>query len=130
MVRLLFIGERRSPTAIRLNVTWSDGRLCAKTLHDALRAAGISPAACEYGNVFEDDGSDNALDLIRAYVHARHGGLVVALGATAARVLARRRIPHLALTHPAARGAIRKTERYRAHVADTLSEVLTWDVTS
>lgn len=122
-MRLLFIGERRSPTAIRLGVTWADGRLCAKNLHEALVAIGINPGACEFGNAWEDDGSENLLDLIRARVHANHGGQVVALGLKAARVLARIGIPHMVLTHPAARGSIRKQERYQAHVAETLQGV-------
>lgn len=116
----LFIGERRSATAQRMGVTWADGRLCAKNLHEALRAIGIDPATCEYGNAFDDDGNRNLLDLVRARVHASHGGLVVALGLKAARELAHLGVPHRILTHPAARGAIRKRERYHAHVADIL----------
>jgi hypothetical protein len=123
-MRLLFIGERRSATAQRMGVTWADGRLCAKNLHEALAAAGIDPVRCEYGNVFEDDGSSNLLDLVRARVHANHGGLVVALGVQAARELARIGIPHRTLTHPAARGAIRKRERYQEHVASVLVGVM------
>jgi hypothetical protein len=114
--RYLFIGEKRSATAIRLGVTWVDGRLCAKNLHAALRLLEIDPSACEYGNAFEDDGSSHLLDLVRARVHANHGGQVVALGQKAARELSRIGIPHRTLIHPAARGAIRRTERYQAHV--------------
>lgn len=123
--RLLFIGERRSPTAIRMGVTWLDGRLCAKNLHEALVAAGIDLSLCEFGNAFEDDGASNLLDLIRARVHANGGGIVIALGQKAARELARIGIPHRTLTHPAARGSIRKKERYQEHVAATL-----WGVVS
>lgn len=116
----LFIGERRSPTAIRMGVTWVDGRLCAKNLHEALEAAGIDPAQHEFGNAYEDDGNSNLPDLVRARVHANHGGVVVALGQKAARELARIGIPHRILIHPAARGSIRKRERYQEHVAATL----------
>lgn len=119
-MRLLFIGERRSDTAIRMQVTWEDGRLCAKNLREALEAAGINPNRCEYGNAFEDDGASNLLDLVRARVHANHGGIVVALGQKAARELARIGIPHCTMTHPAARGAIRKRERYQEHVASVI----------
>lgn len=35
---LVFVGERRSPAAIRMGVRWPDGRLAAKQLFDALRA--------------------------------------------------------------------------------------------
>lgn len=116
-MRFLFIGERRSPTAVRMGVTWTDGRLCAKNLHEALRAIGVEPSEHEFGNAFEDDGSSNLLDLVRARVHANHGGTVVALGLKAARELARIGVPHRVLTHPAARGTIRKRERYQEHVA-------------
>lgn len=119
-MRYLFIGEKRSLTAIRMNVTWADGRLCAKNLQEALVAAGIDLTACEYGNAFEDDGASNLLDLVRARVHANHGGVVVALGQKASRELTRIGIPHLVLTDPAARGSIRKQARYHAHVAATL----------
>src|SRR6266568_3779791 len=33
---ILFVGERRSPRAMAMGVTWTHGRLSAKTLHEAL----------------------------------------------------------------------------------------------
>jgi hypothetical protein len=36
MKKYLFVGERRSPTAIRMNVTWVDKRLCAGHLSKAV----------------------------------------------------------------------------------------------
>jgi len=35
MKKYLFVGERRSPTAIRMNVTWVDKRLAAGHLYKA-----------------------------------------------------------------------------------------------
>ena len=38
--RFIFVGERRSRRAIQMGVRWEHGRLCARTLHAALRAIG------------------------------------------------------------------------------------------
>ena len=126
MTRYLFVGERRSPTAIARGWTWESGRLCADTLHRALRAAGIEPSTeCEFANLFRDDAPADwspdldALALVYRW-YVLHGGLVVALGRRVAAVLERNGIPHRVLTHPAARGAIRKSCRYREHVAEVL----------
>src|SRR5690349_20740459 len=51
---------------------------------------------------------------------AAAGYAVVALGRLVARTLTEDGIPHLALRHPAARGAGRARERYRAHVRSVL----------
>lgn len=123
----MFVGERRSPTAIRMGVTWTDGRLAAATLHDALRAAGVDPDGCRYLNLFRDDQPDDwtadlrAVTYLRNFVDRPEPYTVVALGKRVATELDRWRIPYLAMTHPAARGRIRKKERYRAHVAAVLS---------
>lgn len=124
-MRYLFLGERRSATAIAKGVTWTDGRLCANTLHRALRDAGVDPKACLFDNLFRDDApADWTPDLevlamaYRWYVLT--GAPVVALGKRVGAVLERNGIPHLKLTHPAARGRIRRFDRYRAHVRDTL----------
>ena len=117
-----FIGERRSSRAIRMGVTWEDGRLAAKTLHDALNAAGIDPSAQRYLNLYADTGPlvPNALSLAEAQALSAAGVQLVALGRLVQRELQRAGLPHRSLVHPAARGAIRKTERYRAHVAAVL----------
>src|ERR1051325_5119150 len=52
--KLLFVGEKRSPTAIRMRVSWRDGRLAAKPLFEALRQIGINPQDCLYYNVVDD----------------------------------------------------------------------------
>lgn len=117
---LLFIGERRSPTAMRMGVTWEDGRLCAKNLHQALRAIGIEPADCQFRNAFDDEGRAEPFTVHVARAHVERGGEVIALGLRASGVLARDGVPHRVLVHPAARGAIRKRERYEEHVRETL----------
>jgi hypothetical protein len=55
--RLLFVGERRSATAIRMGVTWGDGRVCAGTLHAALATVGIDardPERVWFMNLWRD----------------------------------------------------------------------------
>lgn len=125
----LFVGERRSSAAIRLGVRWEDGRLAARTLHAALRAAGFDPAAQAYANLFADP-SPGAVaapfviaGVIRAQLHAAAalGVPLVALGRRVEATLAQDGLPHQFLIHPAARGAIRRRDRYQAHVAAVLA---------
>lgn len=116
MEALLFVGERRSPAAVRMGVRWQDGRLAAKQLFDALRAAGFDPERCEFVNWWER-GSHQ-----RVGEHIRRGGLVVAMGRKVQRALKKTGVAHLGIVHPAARGAIRKKERYSEHIRDVLGE--------
>lgn len=121
---LLFVGERRSPTAIRMGVTWEDGRVCAKTLHEALDAVGIARDARLFLNAFTDDGRPDPHTVRMAQCHVTVGGVVVGLGERAQRQLTAAGVPHLKLIHPAARGRIRRTDAYRAHVAQILGGLL------
>lgn len=121
---VLFVGERRSPTAIRRGLTWEDGRLCAKTLHEALDALGISSELRLFVNAFTDEGAPDPHALRMAQIHVKAGGLVVGLGQKAQARLAAAEIPHIKLVHPAARGTIRRTETYRAHVAAVMAGVV------
>jgi hypothetical protein len=125
MTRYLFIGERRSRTAIRRGWTWESGRLAARTLFAALEAAGLDPAEQRYTNAWRDDGTLHeerlvGLECLAADIELGRPWTIVALGAKAAAVLTERGIQHRALTHPAARGAIRKREAYQAHVRAVL----------
>lgn len=120
MTHYLFVGEKRSPTAIRMGVTWRDEHVCAKTLHEALRACGLVPERQSYTNLWTDEGAlrEDWLSYLDALAQA--GCQIVGMGRRVQRELARHHIPHRALHHPAARGAIRRTERYQAHVAEIL----------
>lgn len=127
MEQLVFVGEKRSAKAVALGVTWHDGRLAARTLFNALRALGdAEPQRHHFVNLFLDCPSyqlrDHSLDLVREL--RAQGHTVVGLGRRVQRVLDQAGIEHLPLYHPAARGAIRKTERYQAHVADVLGAAL------
>lgn len=114
---MIFVGERRSPTARRKGWRWQDGRLAAKQLFDALRACGYDPARQEFVNAFEP----GAVEKIQRGLRDGHT-LVVGMGQLAQDWLTRSHIPHLSLVHPAARGAIRKKERYIEHVRLVLGE--------
>jgi hypothetical protein len=110
-VTILFVGERRSAKAKRMGVWWEDGRLAAKQLFDALVACGVDPGACRYTNWFERGGKRAVRE---------HAGPVVALGKKVQTALAARGLAHVAMVHPAARGRIRKKERYIEHVRSVL----------
>jgi hypothetical protein len=123
---LLFIGECRSITAQRKGWTWKDGRLAAKPLFEALAAMGVDPKAHKYMNLW----TDNATPLIAYHTpaiikrHQSDGYAIVALGKRVSGELTKRGIDHVALVHPAARGKIRKRERYHAHVKEKLAPVI------
>ena len=124
LARLVFAGERRSERARRLGATWLDGRLAGKTLHDALRACGVSPTDCVYLNVFHDDPADrqpcdNAIQALRSLAAA--GATVIGLGRLVQRALRRAGVAHVPLTHPAARGSVRARATYQQRVRETLA---------
>src|SRR5437870_4749868 len=66
-----------------MGVTWTHGRLSAKTLHEALRAIGLDPSEQLYINLYRDPPSPLEVDpeaLARLTEHSLHGGPVIALG--------------------------------------------------
>lgn len=124
----VFVGEKPSRRAFGSGASWQNGRLAAKTLHDALRACGIEPAEQQYINLFGDDPDAppvaNAISLRRIRQAEARGYQVVALGQKVTRELSKHSIIHLRLIHPAARGSIRKKSRYHAHVAAQLTPTI------
>lgn len=117
-MRLLIVGEERSERAKQLGLTWRDGGLAAKPLFEALRASGVDPTEVEFTNWFERGGPAAVRKALAA------GRPVVALGKKVQGALEARRIVHVALVHPAARGKIRKREVYIAHFRERLRGVL------
>lgn len=125
-VRFLFVGERPSHRAEQIGANWRNGKLAGKTLREALLALNLNPAAHHYLNLYpharslEDVVWEEATccEIVR---YAGRGYLIVGLGQIVSERLRANGIPHLSMIHPAARGAIRKTERYQAHVAMTLT---------
>jgi hypothetical protein len=126
---LLFVGECRSLTAQRQGWTWKDGRLAAKPLFEALAAMGVDASAQAFVNLWTDNATGLAPGERAAVIgwqkiaslrkHAETG-IVIALGQRVSAELARRGVDHVAIVHPAARGKIRKRERYHAHVREKL----------
>ena len=108
--------------AIQMGVRWEHGRLCARTLHAALRAIGLAPEEQGYVNLYFD-AEPPALDeavLARLRTLAEEGVEIVGLGRIVQRALERAGVDHRQLIHPAARGAIRARAAYQAHVATVL----------
>ncbi len=123
-LRLVFVGERRSRKAIKTGACWENGRLAAKTLHDALRAAGLDPETQTYLNLFSDDDpspSEAVVQTLRELVG--QGATVIGMGRVVQGALEGAAIPHVPMIHPAARGRIRARALYRAHVARVLGSL-------
>jgi hypothetical protein len=122
MCQFIFVGENRSPRAIQLGVTWYDGRLAAKTLYDGLHAIGLDPKGQTFVNLWTDRG-----ELDRQVLKFLTEGLeftswrVVGMGRKVCQELTRHYILHLEIIHPAARGKIRKTALYQAHLKEKLT---------
>lgn len=114
MKNFLFVGEERSPTAIRMGVTWKDRRLAAAHLSKATDALGMVWDNLTFKNIFEDDIEDIKL----------FNGIVVAMGRKVEKELKKYGIKYVYIHHPAARGKIRIVENYKAHVKEKLEYLL------
>lgn len=117
MKRFLFIGERRSKTAVERGWTWESGRLAAKSLFDGLRACGLNPLDHCYGNWFEWDLLERCNKLNQA---RRMNLIIVAMGKKVDRELTDLKVEHLSIYHPAARGIRRRKDFYAAHLKSIL----------
>ena len=115
MKKYLFVGERRSNLAIKMNVTWVDRRLAAAHLSKAVEALGINWDECAFLNVFEDDIQD-----IRSF-----DGVVVAMGRKVEKQLKMAEIRHEFIYHPATRGTVRNIENYKQHVRERIGHIVT-----
>jgi hypothetical protein len=114
MKKILFVGEERSATAIRMNVTWKDRRLAAAHLSKATDALGLDWNKLCFKNVFEDDIED-----IRSF-----DGIVVAMGRKVEKQLKKHKIEHEFIYHPATRGAVRNIEKYKNHVRERIGHII------
>lgn len=127
---MIFIGECRSPTAQQKGWVWSDGRLAAKPLFEALRAMGVDPTSQTFVNLWQDPPTRRPkswrpqLSTGIVYALRRYPEPKIALGGRVSRQLTKLGIKHVALVHPAARGSIRKRERYVAHVTERLAHLM------
>jgi hypothetical protein len=121
-VGFIFVGEKRSRTAIRRGYSWYDKRLCARTLAEALETCGVEPHHYTCINVFDDTGELDVHAVYKIREWSTQGWVIVGLGRTVQQVLTHACIPYRAMIHPAARGPVRRREVYQAHVAEVLKE--------
>tara|TARA_R100001086_G_C11637406_1_gene203503 strand:- start:84 stop:446 length:363 start_codon:yes stop_codon:yes gene_type:complete len=117
-MKILFVGENRSPSAIRMDVTWEDKRLAAKQLFDAFDALEVDHSEFKFTNVKEPEDFLTHLE-----VATEEEIPIVGMGRVVQQILNNMNIIHIPMIHPAARGSIRKKERYAEHVNGVLKEV-------
>jgi hypothetical protein len=86
---------------------------------------GVDPKAHEYMNLWGDPPrrriKTQLITTLAVMQTQASPEIVVALGKRVSDELTKRGIKHVALVHPAARGKIRKRERYHAHVREKLA---------
>lgn len=112
-----FVGEKKSPLAIERGWCLADGRLAAKQLFDALRDCGLDPAAQFYVNLFEVTATSGWRSVLALVADTT----LVAMGQRVHEALAHYDVPHVTIVHPAARGAIRRKDRYARHLKEALA---------
>jgi hypothetical protein len=112
--KYLFVGEKRSELAKKMNVTWVDRRLAAAHLSKAVENLGINWDECAFLNVFEDKIED-----ILSFK-----GVIIAMGRKVERELKKHQIEHEFIYHPATRGSVRNIERYKNHVKERIGHIV------
>lgn len=121
-----FVGENRSSRAKESGWTWDscaetgEWHLCAIYLFGALELIGIDVKKQIFVNVWDDDWNmlGDTISFLKTFE-----GTIVAMGRKVEKVLVSEGIPHKFIFHPAARGEIRKKERYVEHVREALTDV-------
>jgi len=114
MKKYLFVGEKRSELAKKMNVTWVDRRLAAAHLSKAVENLGIKWDECEFKNIFEDN-----IEEIQKFE-----GVIVGMGRKVERELKKLGIQHEFIYHPATRGAVRNIEKYKSHVKERIGHIV------
>jgi len=112
--KYLFVGEKRSDLAKKMNVTWVDKRLAAAHLSKAVEEIGIDWNECAFLNVFED----KIEDIIS------FNGIIIAMGRKVEKELKKDHIEHQFIYHPATRGSVRNIERYKNHVKERIGHII------
>jgi hypothetical protein len=126
--RYLFVGEKPSDKAKQIGATWESRQLAGRTLADALDALAVGEEARTFINLFGDTPDAPLANTKRVQLRAgrirarqREGFVIVGLGRNVQQMLEHHGIEHRKLTHPAARGKIRRRDRYAAHVREVLT---------
>ena len=123
-MNILFVGEKRSPRARKLGLTWKDGGLCAKHLFTAMERANLDINHCNFMNVFREILADNIVNKTAVREIKRFDGIVVAMGRKVERVLKNNDIEHEFVYHPATRGEVRNIDKYCNHFKNNLNHLL------
>ena len=123
-MRILFVGEKRSPTARKMGVTWKDGRLSGKHLLTAIERAKLDVEKCDFKNVFREILAENIVNKTAVSEIKRFNGIVVAMGRKVERVLKNNDIEHSFIYHPATRGEVRNIDKYCEHFRNNLNHLL------
>jgi len=115
----LFVGENRSPLAIKKGYTWDSvpevSAHHSTKLFRALTNIGLTRDQ-QFVNAWNDDGSVNEFDT--------NGKIVIAMGQKVQEELKRRGIPFIPIVHPAARGIWCKQEEYNKMISESLIPII------
>jgi beta-xylosidase len=115
----LFVGENRSPLAIKNGYTWDSvpevSAHHSTKLFRALTNIGLTRDQ-QFVNAWNDDGSVNEFDT--------NGKIVIAMGQKVQEELKRRGIPFIPIVHPAARGIWCKQEEYNKMISESLVPII------
>ena len=121
MTKYLFIGEKRSALARKMNVTWKDGRLAAKHLFTAIERTNIDVDNCNFKNIFREILEYNQVNKTAIREIKKFDGIVVAMGRKVEKVLVNNEIDHKFIYHPATRGVYRNIDKYCTHFKNQIS---------
>jgi len=124
MKKILFVGEKRSPRARKLGLTWKDGGLCAKHLFTAMERSNLDMGKCKFKNVFREILAEDIVNKTAVREIKKFDGIVVAMGRKVERVLKNNGIDHSFIYHPATRGEVRNIEKYCTHFKENLKNII------
>lgn len=123
-MKILFVGEKRSPLARKMGVTWKDGRLSGKHLITAIKRANLEVSNCHFKNVFREILANDIVNKTALREIKRFDGVVVAMGRKVERVLKNASIEHEFIYHPATRGEVRNIDKYCEHFRNNLNNII------
>jgi hypothetical protein len=123
-MKILFVGEKRSPLARKMGVTWKDGKLAAKHLFTAIERNNLDITNCDFINVYREILDRDVVNKNAVAIISNFDGIVVAMGRKVERVLKNEGIEHSFIYHPATRGTHRNIDKYCEHFKENLSEIV------
>lgn len=117
-IKFLFVGEKRSPLAIKNGYTWQNvpdqSAHSSRKLFIALRNIGIEPRDHEFVNAWDDDGNPQEIN--------SDGKIVIAMGLKVQKELSERGVQFIPIVHPAALGIWCRQGEYNKLIFDSLNE--------